>query len=440
MISATATIEIGDVGEDLGENAAGRVGQVLQKKWRLDELLGVGGTGAVYAATHRNGHRVAIKVLHRRLSSDALIGWRLEQEACLSNKIDHPGVVPIFDDGRTDDGAIFLVMQLLEGEGLHARLQRKIGRLQPDQALGITCGLLEVLVAAHQRKVLHGDIKPENVFITRGGEVKLLDFGVGGMFEAGRATASADDGLYGTPGYMAPEQALGQVEEIDTRTDLWAVGATLYRMLTGRVVHPAASLVEQLVDAGTRPAAPLRSVLPDVEPAVAELVDRALAFDKKRRFPDAAEMLEVARRCVPKAAGSVVERAPATPAGTARGRALAGEPTLRILRFRRGSRKLLLVAGGAAMVASMVSFGNPPAPVTSLPDVDRVPVAQAPAAQEPPPAAASDQALIKWVPLATDSAKGAPAVHVGRRSRVAKRVRPTASSVASDDDLWGRRH
>jgi eukaryotic-like serine/threonine-protein kinase len=447
IATSTGTIEIGDVGLDVGENPADRIGSLLLKKWRLDELLGVGGTGAVYAATHRNGHRVAIKVLHPRLSSDALTGWRLEQEACLSNKIDHPGVVPIFDDGRTDDGAIFLVMELLDGEALHTRLARKNGRLSPAEALGITHGLLDVLTVAHKRKILHGDIKPENVFITRRGEVKLLDFGVGGMFEASRtASSDAEDGLYGTPGYMAPEQALGQVEEIDARTDLWAVGATLFRMVTGQVVHSASSLIEQLVDAGTKPAAPLKSVLPEVDPALAAVLDRALAFDKAGRFPDAAEMQEAVRRCTQDGAmgpaslapGATVEPPPPAEGGK-RAPAPAGERTMRVfrIRFRRTSRKLLLAAGGAAMMAaSVVSIGDPRPPVASLPDLEPPPVAQAAAPAE---AAISDQSLIKWAPIAP-AAKPADVVNrAGRRSRASKRPR-AVSSVAADDDIWGRRH
>ena len=171
---------------------------MLNRKWRLDALLGVGGMGAVYAATHRNGNRMAIKVLHARHCADPTLARRLEQEACLANAVDHPGVVRIFDDGRTEDGAIFLIMELLDGEGLHARLARQTWQVSPSEALGITWGLLDVLAAAHRKGIVHCDIKPENVFITRRGEIKLLDFGVAGMFDGPDAadTASARPGTW----------------------------------------------------------------------------------------------------------------------------------------------------------------------------------------------------------------------------------------------------
>ena len=126
-----------EMNDGLVEAARRRQGSILNGKWRLDGLLGVGGMAAVYAATHRNGHRVAIKVLHTHFSLDEGFCPKLQQEGYVANLIDHPGALRILDDDRTEDGAVFLVMELLEGEALDARLKRKGWRLPAAEALGI---------------------------------------------------------------------------------------------------------------------------------------------------------------------------------------------------------------------------------------------------------------------------------------------------------------
>ena len=285
--------------DGLTEAASRRVGTILNAKWRLDHLLGVGGTAAVYAATHRNGNRVAIKVLHTHFSLDEAIRGRLQQEGYVANLIEHPGAVRILDDDRTEDGSVFLVMELLAGEGLDARLKRKGWRLPRTEALGITYGLLDVLTVAHGKGVIHRDIKPDNVFVTREGVIKVLDFGIARILDLPQGMNRTRNGaLFGTLGFMAPEQALGRTHEVDGRTDLWAVGATLFTLLSGRLVHEAPTPNEQLVNAATRVAPPLASVFPDVDPAVAALVDRALAFHQVDRWQSAAEMQDAVRSII----------------------------------------------------------------------------------------------------------------------------------------------
>jgi eukaryotic-like serine/threonine-protein kinase len=429
-------VAIDQTADDLQQSAIGRVGSVLDGKWRLDALLGFGGMGAVYAATHRNGNRMAIKVLHARHCADSTLARRLEQEACVANSVDHPGVVRIFDDGRTKDGALYLIMELLDGEGLQARLAHRTWQVSPSEALGITWGLLDVLAAAHRQGIVHGDVKPENVFITRRGEIRLLDFGV------------PSEDVFGTPGYMAPEQALGRAEEVDPRTDLWAVGATLFRMLTGQVVHQAPSLIEQLVDAGTKPVPAFARVLPGVEPALAALLDRALAFGKAERYGSAAEMQDAVRLCALSGSWGVAPRVPGVsvdltplpvPAGPGSAEAppaVVIEPTMRIRRQRRGGGKLLVLVGGAAMAAASLL------PFADLPGRSVVPDGVAVARAEFPNPLASGQALIKLTPI-TRPVEPVPAATgvrvVGRRLKATRRSRPT-SSVVADDDVWGRRH
>ncbi len=252
---------------------------------------------AVYAATHRNQKRVAVKVLHPELSMHAEVRARFMREGYAANTVDHPGAVAVLDDDTAEDGAAFLVMERLEGAEVEDLWQRHGGRLDARSVLSIADPLLSVLQAAHAKAVVHRDIKPENLYVTRDGTLKVLDFGIA------RARDAMSDGqkgtktgmLMGTPAYMAPEQALGKSREIDGQTDVWAVGATMFALLSGGLVHEGESATALLVQAATQPARPLSSVAPDVDPRVAEVVDRALAFDKAARWPDAAAMRAAVR-------------------------------------------------------------------------------------------------------------------------------------------------
>jgi serine/threonine-protein kinase len=225
-----------------------RVGQVLKEKWRLDVLLGVGGMAAVYAATHRNGSRVAIKLLHPELSTHHQVRTRFLREGYVANAVSHEGAVRVSDDDVAEDGAAFLVMELLEGETLEDRRVRSGGRLDEDEVLSVTDQLLDVLIAAHAKGVIHRDIKPDNVFVTRTGQVKVLDFGIARLREVtSKSTATVSGATMGTPAFMPPEQARGLWDEVDGRSDLWAVGATMFNLLAGQVVHEGRTANESLV-------------------------------------------------------------------------------------------------------------------------------------------------------------------------------------------------
>jgi serine/threonine protein kinase len=277
--------------------ARSRVGTVLREKWRLDALLGVGGMAAVYAATHRNGSRVAVKILHPELSLNAQVKTRFLREGYVSNSVGHEGAVRVSDDDTADDGSAFLVMDLLDGETLEDRRGRFGGRLPEDDVLSVAEQLLDVLAAAHAKGIVHRDLKPENVFLTRAGKVKVLDFGIARIRELSTAsTATRGGSTMGTPAFMPPEQARGRWEEVDAQSDLWASGALMFTLLTGRQVHEASTSNEQLLSAMTLPAPPLSTILPNVGVAVAHVVDRALAFEKDKRWRDAHRMQEAVRR------------------------------------------------------------------------------------------------------------------------------------------------
>ncbi len=274
-----------------------RLGQTLLGKWHLDSLLGVGGMAAVYSGTHRNESRAAIKILHPELTVRPEIRKRFFREGRAANRVDHPGVVKVIDEDETDQGELFLVMELLGGESLEARAARIGGKLPADEVLSIADQILDVLVAAHEKNVLHRDLKPENVFLTRAGQVKVLDFGIARLRQVSEATHATKTGSsMGTPAYMPPEQARGLWAEVDARSDLWAVGATMFTLLRGRPVHGGRTTNEVLVAACTKPADGLRTVMPEVRQPVAEVVDRALAFEKEERWPDAKAMQSAVRR------------------------------------------------------------------------------------------------------------------------------------------------
>jgi serine/threonine-protein kinase len=273
-----------------------RVGTVLRGKWRLDVLLGVGGMAAVYAATHRNGTRAAIKVLHPELSTHSHIRSRFFREGRAANTVGHPGAVKVIDEDEAEDGSIFLVMELLDGEHLDARAARSGGKLPVDEVLSAADQILDVLVAAHAKGIVHRDLKPENVFLTRDGQIRVLDFGIARLRELSTASNATREGTsMGTPSYMPPEQARALWDEVDGRSDLWAVGALMFAMLTGRAVHEGRTTNEVLLSAMTKPAPPLQSVEPGLHHAVAGVVNRALAFDRERRWPDARAMQDAVR-------------------------------------------------------------------------------------------------------------------------------------------------
>jgi eukaryotic-like serine/threonine-protein kinase len=268
--------------------ARARIGAVVDGRWRLDALVAVGGCSAIYAATHRNGHRVAMKIFDGDLSSNATAVAHFLREGRIANRIGHPGVVEVVDEGTTADGTPFLLMPLLEGQTAQQRLACTPDGLPTGEALAIVEAVLDVLVAAHDRGIVHRDLKPENVFLERTGGVRVLDFGIARALDNPDATAHGT--VMGTPGYMAPEQACGRLEDVDARTDLWSVGALLFTLLTGRVLHDAPNPLASVVRAQSEPVPRARELVSGASEAVAEILDGALAFEASQRWMDATTM------------------------------------------------------------------------------------------------------------------------------------------------------
>jgi eukaryotic-like serine/threonine-protein kinase len=285
MAASHLTVSI----DERTRSASTRLGELVLGKWRLDRLIGIGGMAAVFEATHRNGNRVAIKVLHADLAGFDEIRERFLAEGYAANRVAHPGVVTVRDEGTTADGAVFLVMDLLRGQTLAERLEEGREPFSVAEVLEISSQLLDVLVHAHERGIIHRDIKPENVFLTADGRVRLLDFGIARVESRVRTHASEVGTTLGTPAFMPPEQALGHWADLDGRSDLWSLGATMYLLLSGTPVREPGSATEQLLGAMTRPVPSLGEVA-TLSRCVVAVVDRALAFDRDARFPDARSM------------------------------------------------------------------------------------------------------------------------------------------------------
>jgi serine/threonine-protein kinase len=266
-----------------------RLGTCLRGKYRVDSILGTGGMSVVFAVTHRNGRRFALKMLRPELSGRREFRERFLREGYIANVVGHPGAVTVLDDDVAEDGSAFLVMELLDGEGLDAVLLRNSVGLPPVAALSVAYRLLDVVAAAHSRRIVHRDLKPANLFITREGELKVLDFGIAQLHEPDCEAPTQSSGVTtGTPAFMAPEQARGRPS--DARSDLYSVGATLFTLLSGRRVHDGENWQDQMVKAATEPARPMASIAPHLPRPVCAVIDRALAFTPESRWQTARSM------------------------------------------------------------------------------------------------------------------------------------------------------
>jgi len=261
--------------------------------YKISGLLGEGGMGAVYRARDTRLHRdVAIKVLTAITLDDQERLARFEQEARATGMLNHPNLLTIFDVGN-HNGTPFLVSELLEGETLHSRLAK--GALSPRKAVEIGAQMAQGLAAAHDKGVVHRDLKPDNVFISREGRVKILDFGIaklnpksgtdGPTFQV----AATEPGMVlGTVGYMSPEQVRG--ENVDQRSDIFSFGTILYEMLTGERAFKRNSAIETLSAILKEEPRDLTEVLPNIPPSLERLVRRCLEKDRELRFQSAGDL------------------------------------------------------------------------------------------------------------------------------------------------------
>lgn len=275
------------------------VGATLVGRYQILRRIGEGGMGAVYEGRHLVlGKQVAIKVLLERLLERPELVARLLQEARLASSIGHENIVAVTDFGTTDDGRSFVVMEFLEGESLAALVARE-APLPVARCLHLGRQIASALAAAHDKGIVHRDVKPENAFVLRRGEqdfVKVMDFGVSkavqGREEGPELLRLTRTGMVlGTPLYMSPEQAAGD-EDVDGRADVWALGVVLYECLTGEVPFRARNylgVISQVLTGHVEPPSRLRPELA-IPPAVEAVVMRAMQKDRGRRYQRMADL------------------------------------------------------------------------------------------------------------------------------------------------------
>lgn len=258
--------------------------------------LGTGGMGAVFEAKHPViGKRVAVKVLHPAFASDPKAIERFINEARVVNAIGHPAIVDIFSFGQTRDGLHYFLMEFLKGRSL-ADVLEKDGAQPMGLALGLIAQLLEVLQKAHAAGVVHRDLKPHNLFVQdgpSGPRLRVLDFGIAKSMTPEQRQQLTGSAILGTPGYMAPEQI--NSEPVTPRTDLFATGAVLFELLTGRPIFVGKNVGQMLIKALHEDAPRASTLKPDVPPELDALVARLLARDPSGRPSSAAEALDEVR-------------------------------------------------------------------------------------------------------------------------------------------------
>jgi eukaryotic-like serine/threonine-protein kinase len=258
------------------------------KRYKLERELGRGGMGVIYLAHDTRLDRpVALKFLGSLADGNEEFRRRFKREAQAAAKVSHPNIVSIYDIG-TREGRAYIAMEYIEGADLSKYLRNK-GRLEAREAVNIITQALSALDAVHAASVTHRDIKPENIVITKGGLVKVMDFGL--AKSTGKRLTAANV-VMGTPGFMAPEQAKGK--EADARTDLYAMGLVLHELLTGKTVFTGGDVLRrQIEEIPPRPG----ELADGIPPALDGVVMKSIAKKPGDRYQSAKEMIAALRGC-----------------------------------------------------------------------------------------------------------------------------------------------
>ena len=259
---------------------------VLSGRYRLASKLGSGGMSTVYLAQDEVLDRpVAVKLLHREISEEADQLERFRREARAAARLSHPNLVSVIDAGE-DEGRPYIVFEYVEGDTLKRRIQAA-GVLPVDEAIAYAIEIGRGLIAAHGRKLVHRDVKPQNVLIDTDGRAKVTDFGIARSLEAEGLTATGR--VLGTTDYVSPEQAMG--EDVDERSDVYSLGIVLYEMLTGEVPFHAETQVGVAMKHVNEPLPDVLVKRPEVSAAVASVIDRATTKDARDRYGSVGQMV-----------------------------------------------------------------------------------------------------------------------------------------------------
>jgi serine/threonine-protein kinase len=418
--------------------------------------------GSVYVAEHPVlGRRVAIKVLKREFAEDKQLVARFMNEARAASAIRQPNIIEIMDVGTLADGLPYLMMELLEGESLASRIHRE-RRLPVEDAIAIASQAATALGAAHAKQIVHRDLKPDNLYLVpdenapRGQRLVVLDFGIAklrGDLSSGSVKTHTGS-VMGTPPYMSPEQCRGLIEDIDHRTDIYAMGIILHEMLAGAPPFVSAGFGDLLMMHLTKPPPPLRGLDATIPPYIEAAVLRALEKQREARFSSMAELksallgavgmpIATAPRGVAAAAGGAASPKTISTLTTSTGEMLApdAQATVPMRRSKRGLVIGGLVAGAGvagalalglasrpagrdgASPSAAASAPSPSAP-PSAPSPSAAPPAPSPPSASPPPPAAAPAPAVAAPVAPPPPARVVPAPTAPAPSATAREAEP----------------
>jgi len=288
-------------------------GMVFAERYKLVDYLGQGGMSLVYRAIDiRTGHNVAVKILKSEYNNDSEFLERFQREAHAAGRMSHHNIVNLLDVG-TEGEFRYLVLEYISGNTLKDIIKEK-GALNPNTAIQITIRILSALQHAHDNGIVHRDIKPQNVLVNTNGHIKVADFGIARITNT--KTISKGDMVIGSVHYSSPEQARGNV--VEATSDIYSTGVVLYEMLTGRVPFIGDNPVTVAMQQVNAAPPPIRELNPDIPPAIASVVMKALEKFPQKRFQSAREMADALLRAKE---GIPVEKSPDVPAKNGSGKA-----------------------------------------------------------------------------------------------------------------------
>jgi eukaryotic-like serine/threonine-protein kinase len=367
--------------EEVARTTGVKEGDVLAGKYRIEKVLGMGGMGVVVAARHLQLEtKVAIKFLLPEMLKERELVARFAREARAAVKITGEHVARVLDVGTLETGAPFIVMEFLEGSDLHAWLQQR-GALAVDQAVEFLLQACVAVAEAHALGIVHRDLKPANLFCIRRADgkpsIKVLDFGIskvaGGSASEGEMSVTKTNAMMGSPLYMSPEQ-MRSAKDADPQSDVWALGAILYELLTGRVPFDGETVTDVAIKVATQPTPSARALRADVPPGLEEIVFKALEKNRQDRYRSVAELAIALSPFAPARGRPLVDRicgilqvggwtslappdaappAPAPPRAAAVTMSAVGRTTMGLNGGRRRNVAIALSSAGAAAVAGL---------------------------------------------------------------------------------------
>ncbi len=423
-------------------------GMVLADSYRIEHKIAEGGFGFLYVAEHLRleGHKVAVKILKESVMDRPEILARFEREAKVSSNLSHPHIVQVTDWGRLPDGKPFLVMELLRGESLDRRIDR--GPVSVAQALRLLSQLGSALAMAHDQGVVHRDLKPSNIFLVNTGRreelfAKVLDFGISKIM-TDRTLQQNESAVLGSPGHMAPEQALGHNHQVGPRSDQFSLGIIAYELFTGRSPFASDTMEALLYNIVHQDPQPLGQQDPDLPAHVIDAVERALAKDPDHRHPSIRAFIKALH-------GTQDSESPTLNAELANQETFIKNqqdpkrPRTKIWLALGGAILMLLIATGVYLLpADAQNPAKIPTPATP-PVHPRPPKLEKPPALQPlvvnnrPPSPAKDRNALPSLP---DHPQAQEKLQLAEDSfnskRYAETLRRAAQSIASQDSARAR--